>query len=142
MGLDQYGMAKSPEGEVSEIAYWRKFNSLHGWMEVLWKAKMDSETDTQHGGTGLRMGKRAKQQSLPPTFEFNGEPVELNKTDLEMLELAVKARALPETSGFFFGSPAHERSDYDQLLESVLDFIREAREYLAKDYEIAYNSWW
>jgi len=125
MGLDQYGMAKSPEGEVSEIAYWRKFNSLHGWMEVLWKAKMDSETDTQHGGT-----------------EFNGEPVELNKTDLEMLELAVKARALPETSGFFFGSPAHERSDYDQLLESVLDFIREAREYLAKDYEIAYNSWW
>ena len=125
MGLDQYGMVKSPEGEVEEIAYWRKFNSLHGWMEVLWKAKMDSETDAKHGGT-----------------EFNGEPVELNKTDLEMLELAVEARALPETSGFFFGSPAHEREDYDRLLESVLDFIREAREYLAKDYEIAYNSWW
>jgi len=117
MGLDAYGKIKSPEGEVEEIAYWRKFNSLHGWMETLWRAK---------GGTE----------------EFNGVAVELTETDLEMLELVVKSKNLPETSGFFFGSPAHEREDYPELLESVMDFIKEAREYLAKGWEVAYDSWW
>ena len=49
---------------------------------------------------------------------------------------------LPETQGFFFGSPAHERDDYMDLLQSVMDFIKEAREYLAKGWEVAYDSWW
>ena len=59
MGLDAYGKVKSPEGEVEEIAYWRKHNALHGWMESLYRKK---------GGTE----------------EFNCIPVELNKTDLEL----------------------------------------------------------
>ena len=117
MGLDAFGKVKSPEGEVEEIAYWRKFNSLHGWMETLWRAK---------GGVD----------------EFNCVPVELNETDLEMLELVVKSKNLPETQGFFFGSPAHEREDYPELLDSVLDFIKEARQYLDKGWDVAYDSWW
>ena len=117
MGLDAYGKVKSPEGEVEEIAYWRKFNSLHGWMESLYRVKGGSE-------------------------EFNCVPVELTEMDLEMLELAVKSGNLPETSGFFFGDPAHEREDYPDLVASVLDFIKEARKYLSRGYDVAYDSWW
>ena len=117
MGLDQCGKVKSPEGEVEEIAYWRKFNSLHGWMESLYRVKGGSE-------------------------EFNCVPVELTEMDLEMLELAVKSGNLPETSGFFFGDPAHEREDYPDLVASVLDFIQEARKYLSQGYDVAYDSWW
>ena len=131
MGLDAYGKVKSPEGEVREIAYWRKFNSLHGWMETLWRAKLiayhgESPTIDRH----------------PIEEEFNCVPVELNETDLEMLELVIKSGNLPETQGFFFGAPAHEREDYRDLLNSVLDFIKEARQYLSKGWEIAYDSWW
>ena len=117
MGLDAYGKVKSPEGEVEEIAYWRKHNALHGWMESLYRKK---------GGTE----------------EFNCVPLELNKTDLELLELVVTSGMLPETQGFFFGAPAHEREDYRDLLNSVLDFIKEARQYLSRGWEIAYDSWW
>ena len=43
MGLDAYGKVKSPEGEVKEIAYWRKHNALHGWMEKLYRKKGGTE---------------------------------------------------------------------------------------------------
>ena len=132
MGLDAYGKVKSPEGEVREIAYWRKFNSLHGWMETLWRAKLIA----YHGESPTI------SDPLPNEEEFNCVPVELNETDLEMLELAIKSGNLPETQGFFFGAPAHEREDYRDLLNSVLDFIKEARQYLSKGWEIAYDSWW
>jgi len=124
MGLDAYGKVKSPEGEVREIAYWRKFNSLHGWMENLWRAKQLT-----------RDGEYSSE-------DFNCVPVELHEQDLEMLELAIHNHMLPETGGFFFGTPAHEREDYVELMGSVMDFIKEARKYLSRGWEIAYDSWW
>ena len=114
MGLDAYGKVRSPEGEVKEIAYWRKHNALHGWMEKLYRKK---------GGDK----------------EFNCVPVELNEADLEMLELVVVSAMLPETGGFFFGSDSRFCEHYK---EKTLDFIKEAREYLAKGWQVAYDSWW
>ena len=114
MGLDAYGKVKSPEGEVEEIAYWRKHNALHGWMESLYRKK---------GGTE----------------EFNCIPVELNKTDLELLELVVTSGMLPETQGFFFGGDTRFCEDYK---EQTLDFIEKARKYLSRGWEVAYDSWW
>jgi len=100
-------------------------------METLWRAKLiayhgESPTIDRH----------------PIEEEFNCVPVELNETDLEMLELVIKSGNLPETQGFFFGAPAHEREDYPDLLRSVLDFIKEARKYLNRGWEVAYDSWW
>ena len=114
MGLDAYGKVRSPEGEVKEIAYWRKHNALHGWMEKLYRKK---------GGDK----------------EFNCVPVELNEADLEMLELVVVSAMLPETGGFFFGSDSRFCEHYKEI---TLSFIEEAREYLAKGWKVAYDSWW
>ena len=114
MGLDAYGKVKSPEGEVKEIAYWRKHNALHGWMEKLYRKK---------GGTE----------------EFNCVPLELVEADLEMLELVVASAKLPETGGFFFGSDSRFCGHYK---EQTLQFIEEAREYLVKGWAVAYASWW
>ena len=114
MGLDAYGKVRSPEGEVKEIAYWRKHNALHGWMEKLYRKK---------GGDK----------------EFNCVPVELNEADLEMLELVVVSAMLPETGGFFFGSDSRFCEHYKEI---TLSFIKEAREYLAKGWKVAYDSWW
>lgn len=62
MGLDMYAFAlnrdqvKNPDalvdlefvsGDVSatQIAYWRKFNALHGWMEDLYRSRDGEDTD-------------------------------------------------------------------------------------------------
>ena len=36
MGLDQFAYTTKGK-EKEEIAYWRKHNALHGWMENLWE---------------------------------------------------------------------------------------------------------
>mgnify|MGYP000332339362 CR=1 FL=1 len=115
MGLDQWGKMRNPEtGEVNEIAYWRKHNALHGWMEERWRSQ---------GGTG----------------EFNCVPFELKESDLDDLEKAVCERALPETQGFFFGSDSRWDEQKDK---ATLEFVKTARNALAEGMEIAYDSWW
>ena len=118
MGLDQYALSKSPEGEVSEITYWRKHNALHGWMENLWNAKGKPESD---GG------------------EFNGVQLELTAADLDMLHTVVLSNNLPETVGFFFGGDTrHCEEDKNETLV----FIKKAKKLLEEGYEIRYDSWW
>lgn len=98
--------------DETEISYWRKHSSLHGWMENLWREK---------GGEG----------------EFNCVEVELTAADLDELEFAIEDNSLPFTEGFFFGLPKdHESKDYD------LEFIRTAREQISMGYTIIYKSWW
>lgn len=72
---------------VSEIHYWRKHPNLHGWMEMLYRAK---------GGRKV----------------FNCTTVRLTAEDLDALETAVRDDLLPETIGFFFGlTDGSERED-------------------------------
>lgn len=90
MGLDMYAYSISAAGATFnntraevlhaseaavEIAYWRKFNNLHGWMERLYRKK---------GGDR----------------EFNCVNVPLTKDDLATLEKDVAARNLPPEAGF------------------------------------------
>jgi len=117
MGLDMYAFAiknKNQPDEVKvEIAYWRKFNGLHGWMEKLFK---------ERGGVG----------------DFNCEKLFLTKDDLSALAVAAKEQTLEYTPGFFFGNDAPNGEDYKNLL----DFISTARMYLLDGYEVYYDSWW
>jgi hypothetical protein len=139
MGLDQYAYARKGEPQLEtqtytcedlegneierhesveiwedqmELAYWRKHPNLQGWMEQLWREK---------GGEG----------------EFNCVDVELTLDDLEQLEASIEGAELPETAGFFFGSPAD-----DHYKEGDLEFIRTAREHMEMGYKIVYTSWW
>ena len=97
-----------------EFAYWRKFNALHAWMENLYHSK---------GG---------KQ-------EFNCIKLPLTLEDLEALETTCKNQELKPTTGFFFGSQEPvDKEAYD----NVLQFIKEAKQYINDGYTVCYDSWW
>lgn len=121
MGLDMYANTtkrrlKSPidftvRESDPQLHYWRKHPNLHGWMERLYREK---------GGTN----------------EFNCTTVQLTPTDVDLLEVAIRKAALPETCGFFFGaSDGCERED-------DLNFIAEARAAFAKGLSVYYRAWW
>ena len=121
MGLDMYAftMTQKPAAEVDfvakspqELHYWRKHPNLHGWMQRLYEAK---------GGTN-------------PDFNCSG--LWLTAEDLDALERAIKAKALPPTTGFFFGaSDGTERED-------DLAFIAKARGAIAAGSYVVYSAWW
>jgi len=122
MGLDQSVMRIEvkpaspvdfkPEGEQSEVQYWRKHPNLHGWMEHLYRLK---------GGSAE---------------SFNCVPVELTLEDIDSLEQAIRNGELPQTSGFFFGQSTGDEADRD------LQFCAEARKVLADGGFLYYDSWW
>lgn len=102
--------------EVTELAYWRKFNALHGWMQGLYHKK---------GG----------QSSA-----FNCDTVRLLKEDIEMLETMALAKALVPVAGFFFGDSTTPFSDDDRY--KVMQFVKDAKQVLADGDDVAYDSWW
>jgi len=134
MGLDQYAYAKvSEDGEEEEIAYWRKHNRLHGWMEKLWELKGNEVTQKGFGNS------------------FNRVPVELRLCDLEQLEAVIVNKAMPETGGFFFGHDSFDWEDEDgnplaegdyYYKEADLEFIEKARKAIADGKKVYYNSCW
>ena len=100
-----------------QICYWRKHPNLHGWMAQRWLAR--------------------EGNSLRETDNFNGIEFELTREDLDDLEATVKARELPATSGFFFGSDADDHYYADDL-----KFIQEARAEMFLGLKVFYNSSW
>lgn len=117
MGLDQYvyfAKTKTSKG-LEERFYWRKHPNLQGWMERLWRSQ----------------NPQAEGQI------FNDEDVLLTAADLDDLEKAVLAGALPETTGFFFG----QNSDEEHRSQD-LEFIAVARAALAGGLNVIYNSNW
>jgi hypothetical protein len=124
MGLDMYAWAvEAKEGneafkidesaDKTELAYWRKFNALHGWMEDLYR---------ELGGQD----------------EFNCVPVRLSEDILDRLELALNEKTLQPREGFFFGS----QDIYPEDIEATRRFIADAREQIADGMDVYYDSWW
>ncbi len=128
MGLDQcafrvanwdnmWGAVKTKDSRYRNPAQkimheWRKHPNLQGWMENLWREK---------GGEG----------------DFNCQKVELTEQDLLNLKSDVVNGSLPETTGFFYGSPKDDEYQLDDLL-----FIVEAINDIKHGYTIFYDSWW
>jgi hypothetical protein len=128
MGLDQYAYATYRKARVKKVLgvvvektkvqrkvdffQWRKHPSLQGWMEDLYRRK---------GG-------------LKP--DFNCVPVEITMKDLDHLEADVNNRSLPETTGFFFGE------DREEDFADDLEFVKQARIFIEKGYQVFYTSWW
>ena len=109
---------KSTCTKPKEIMYWRKHPNLHGWMENLWqrKGRPGAESDSEM---------------------FNGIELELTWEDLMELEYDIAHKALPSTTGFFFGddSDAYYKKQ-DQ------EFIKEAKADLLCGLKVFYNSSW
>jgi len=120
MGLDMYAYTvrsgdsvENPE-EKSELAYWRKFNALHGWMEDLYREK---------GGDAE---------------SFNCVPVKLELEDLDRLETVLEEGKLEPRTGFFFGA----QEVWPEDVESAQRFIANARDAIADGLDVYYDSWW
>lgn len=124
MGLDMYAFAVdrndgneqfaiAEDADKSELAYWRKFNALHGWMEQ-------------------------KAISLGLTETFNCVPLQLSPAIIDELEHDVAVKALVPTEGFFFG----EQTIYPEDIESTKQFIKDAREAFEDGKDVYYDSWW
>jgi hypothetical protein len=134
MGLDMYAYsrAKDKESKANELQYWRKHNALHGLLEDMWNDK----------GQPIPQWMR---DEYPEDFEqervipFNGIEMELTEADINYIESAVMANELPETEGFFFGGD----SRFDEHNKAGdLEFIKKAREALARGEEVFYTSSW
>lgn len=107
---------KLSEQTSDEIAYFRKLNNLHGWMEDLWESR------------GGRVGHES----------FNaGENVRLLPEDLDKLEQQVAV--LQPKQGFFFGW--YQPMDAEMIAE-VLNFVQKARDAIAAGKAVFYTSWW
>ena len=126
MGLDMYAYRVKKEYVVSDfefqsdqqpaedLAYWRKFNALHGWMGQLYKDR---------GG---------------PEKSFNCAPLRLYLEDLDELQRTIGENRLQPTSGFFFG----EQTIYPEDISATIKFIFEAREAIKQGDAVYYDSWW
>ena len=110
-GNEQFGIAE--DADKFEIAYWRKFNALHGWME-------DRADELGFAG------------------EFNCVPFQLSPALIDQLERDIDAKALTPREGFFFGS----QDIYPEDIESTKRFIADAREQFADGKDVYYDSWW
>lgn len=114
-GDKQFSITPATDGTTStELAYWRKFNALHGWMEDLYRTK---------GGDAE---------------SFNCVTLRLDPTDLDALETVIKDKELVPRAGFFFGSP----DIYPEDIESTQEFITKARAAIADGQVVLYDSWW
>ena len=128
MGLDMYALAVpksdgwAPTSRINtelpetanKIAYWRKFNALHGWMTQLYLSLGGSDA-----------------------ADFNCVPLQLTHEDLDALENDLDQQQLKPIPGFFFGDQCIYQEDRDALRA----FITLARDIIGT-HHVFYNSWW
>ena len=123
MGLDMFAFSckaedfgvKEPTSEPTEIAYWRKFNALHGWMEDLWRS-----------------------QNPDDERSFNCIDLRLTSADLLQLSEDIGNNALVPREGFFFGN----QEIYPEDIEATVSFITKAFEEIEAGRVVYYSSWW
>lgn len=115
MGLDQYAYFTKdadPNNCEHENFYWRKHPNLQGYMRMLWEARGNKE-------------------------DFNCVYMQLSLDDMEKLLDHVKAKALPSTTGFFFGG----NSDADYR-DRDIQFCTQAIDHIQNGYNVFYSSSW
>jgi hypothetical protein len=99
---------------ADEFFYWRKHPNLHGAFGELYREKNGSKDS------------------------FNYATLRLTDKDLVELEQKIKNKELPFTAGFFFGTS----DDDDDAINRDLEFIREARKFVANGDFVYYDSSW
>ena len=125
MGLDMYAFVVPASGAKDdfemdnefkkEIAYWRKHNALHAWMQDLYREK---------GGDAP---------------SFNCIPLRLTEADLNRLIEDARALLLESKTGFFWGGSYSYDAD---TAKPDIDFAYKALADITKGYSVYYDSWW
>lgn len=96
------------------LAYFRKHPNLHGAIDQIYRRK---------GGTNIHWD------------SFHGNVV-LDLEDIDALEKMAKEDTMPHTTGFFFG----ETGDWHKV--PTFEFIKRAREEIARGWTVWYDSSW
>lgn len=115
MGLDMYANAVWGE-QATELAYWRKFNALHAWMEDLWREQNPNAGEN----------------------DFNCVDLELTRENLLDLRQALDNDQLEPRGGFFFGPLEIHNEDVDATHLFITKALREIKE----GKKVIYSSWW
>lgn len=127
MGLDMYAYAVEPHSDNTDtsiaegaqredLAYWRKFNALHGWMEDLYRLRNPDKNGA----------------------DFNCIPLRLSRDDLRILADDIFNNSLTPRSGFFFGT----QEIYPEDIEATTAFIGKALTAIDSGKQVYYDSWW
>lgn len=103
--------------ERYEIAYWRKHNRLHGYMERIWIAKQPKEIQAP---------------------DFNCIPLELSKQNIDNIIAALVHETMPPQQGFFFGFDSYNPEQY----KKDIALFQECLGLQEQGWTIIYNSWW
>lgn len=124
MGLDQYAYLKPAEdGEESRepdfVFVWRKHSKLQTFMEQLYEAR-----------TGA------------PATDLNCGELELQSSDIETLERAVKGGHLPECFGGFFYGHQFQDEQAEAYRGYDLEFCSWARAQIEQGSTVIYSCWW
>ena len=151
MGLDQYAYARPPRkrncDEDEHLEEWRKHNRLQGYMEQLWESK-----GCPVPATSYDEDEDEEEEDDWSSGGFNGIELQLDASDIEYLEEAIKNQELPETGGFFFGSDSYtwnkEGGGEDEIQEDYyykemdLQFVENAKQAIKKKYRVYYSCSW
>ncbi len=122
MGLDQYAYIRTTEsGEEGESAKftWRKHAKLQTFMESLYVER-----------TGLS------------STDLNCGELQLEASDINTLEQAVKANALPECDGGFFYGHQFQDEQANAYRDYDLEFCSWAQAEIARGSTVIYSCWW
>lgn len=142
MGLDMYALVCDPKKVIREevaglmteapagpeyakvIMSWRKHPDLHQWFTNLYFRK-----------EGITGEATIAESQMGPAFNC-GQFVRVTEHDLDQLDAAVEAKALPKAVGFFWGQSEPEDAKEDKA------FIKKARRQIKKGKVVFYTSWW
>jgi len=100
------------KGEILDLGYWRKHPNLHGYIVQNFAEGVDK-----------------------------CQEINLSEEKMEQLIRAVEERALPKTTGFFFGeSDGSERESDLKTLNAALKWLRKESKRIGR--EIVYQASW
>lgn len=119
MGLDMFLFTRRPGSEDrTEVAYWRKHPDLHGFIERTFYKGRD---------------------------EFNCVEQPLTEADIDQIQDAVRARVLPNTSGFFFGRsyfPEDNAQERQRQDDEDIEKLEKAKDAIRRGDEVFYYAWY
>lgn len=143
--LNRFSYREDGNSGQDEIMYWRKNHILNRWMYNLY--------------TELKIGKSLSEMSLDERrkIDFNCQILFLTPEDLNRLEQDIqsgkmkddwiterrKGGILYDEDEEFQKMEEEEYQEYDSYYKKYdLDFVHDARIYIANGYAVYYQPWW
>lgn len=148
MGLDMYAHAypKKKTGKViiqddehppEKLAYWRKHNALHNWMENHWNEMTFETYQTLCGFSNNDLNQSTFDEWKNGSFNCINLP--LDEAALDKLADDIQNNRLVPTSGFFFGPTEYNPME---MAMDDLEFVIKAKAAIKEGKLVVYSSWW